>query len=97
MFVKGKSGNPGGKPKELRNVQLAARKISPRALLELKKILNSKDAGSQAKIAAAQVVLDRAWGKAPQAITGEGGGPVLLSWESNTPAPVPPVKSVETS
>ena len=80
-FVKGQSGNPGGKPKELKGVIESARRISPLALRELKAILNDPEAGKQAKIAASQVVLDRAWGRPPQAITGEGGqGPVVLTW-----------------
>jgi hypothetical protein len=83
-FVKGQSGNPGGKPKELRNVQLQARKISPLALRELKRILNDPQAGKQAKIAAAEVVLNRAWGRPSQQLehTGENGGAIMVKLET---------------
>ena len=70
-FVKGISGNPGGKPKELKSIQLAARAISPLALRELKRILNDPDAGKQAKIAAAIAVWDRAWGRPKQEVAQE--------------------------
>ena len=68
-FIKGHSGNPGGKPKELKSIQLAARAISPLALRELKRILNDPQAGKQAKIAAAIAVWDRAYGKPKQELT----------------------------
>ena len=86
-FVKGKSGNPGGKPKELKNVLAQARRISPVALRVLKKILNDKSAGNQVKVSAASVVLDRAWGKPAQAITGADGGPAVMkfTWEGQAP------------
>src|ERR1700690_1651474 len=68
-FIQGHSGNPGGKPKELKSIQLAARAISPLALRELKRILNDPQAGKQAKIAAAIAVWDRAYGKPKQELT----------------------------
>lgn len=71
-FVKGQSGNPGGKPKELKHVQMQARKISPLALRELKSILNDPEANKQAKIAAAEVVLNRAWGRPTQGLEHSG-------------------------
>ena len=87
-FVKGQSGNPGGKPKELKHVQLAARKISPLALRELKLILNDAEAGHQAKIAAAAVVLDRAWGRPTQAVSTELSGGITVTWQEKAlPAP----------
>lgn len=29
-------------------------------------------------VRACEIIIERAWGKAPQPITGEGGGPVLV-------------------
>jgi len=77
-FVKGQSGNPGGKPKELRSVVSQARRLTPLALRELRAILNDPEEGKQAKISAASVILDRAWGRPSQAFTGaDGSGDVV--------------------
>lgn len=88
-FVKGQSGNPGGKPKELKHVQLQARLISPLALRELKAILNDPEANKQAKIAAAEVVLNRAWGRPSQQMEHSGEVTVrTIALET----PLPPIK-----
>ena len=68
MFVKGVSGNPSGKPKELQNVVMQARRMTPLVLRTLRRILLDEQASKQAKVAACQVVLDRGWGRAKQAI-----------------------------
>ena len=83
-FVKGQSGNPGGKPKELKHVQLQARLISPLALRELKAILNDPEANKQAKISAAEVVLNRAWGR-PMASIEHSGSIEVRSVRLETP------------
>ena len=94
-FQKGHVANPYGRPKVANAIAPLASKQARAALARLVRI--AKHGADPVAVTAANSILDRAYGKAPQAITGEGGGPVLLSWESNTPAPVPPVKSVETS
>jgi hypothetical protein len=80
-FVKGKSGNPGGKTKTYLEIRDLAQKASPTAFRTLKKL--AKSAGSEtARIQAANSILDRAFGKPPQAHTGEGGqGPILAKLE----------------
>jgi hypothetical protein len=80
MFVKGISGNPGGRPKGLNDVTLEARKLTPLCIRELKRILSDPSARDQSKVKAAEVLLNRAWGKAPVVFSGEGGeGPATFT------------------
>lgn len=75
-FQPGQSGNPGGRPKTVGAVRDLAREMTETALHVLEHIAVSGESEA-ARVAAANSILDRAWGKAPQAITGEGGeGPV---------------------
>jgi hypothetical protein len=70
-FKKGQSGNPGGKPKELKEIQLEARKMSFDALKTLETICNSVKSPAAARVAAANAILDRAYGKPAQFFTGD--------------------------
>jgi len=75
-----KAGTPNKTTVEIRD---AARKHAKAALAELARIM-TKSTSDTARIAAARELLDRAYGKAPQAMTGEGGeGPqeVKVSWD----------------
>src|SRR4051812_37020165 len=79
LFEPGQSGNPGGRPKALKEIQGLARSHAPAALDLLVQIAKSGQS-EQARVAAANAILDRAIGKPAQAITGEGGeGPVLAA------------------
>lgn len=74
-YKKGQSGNPGGRPKTIGEVQTLARSYTKESIEILGKGLKSKD--WKIKVACANSLLDRAWGKSPQAVTGEGGqGPI---------------------
>jgi hypothetical protein len=76
-FKPGQSGNPRGRPKENQEVKTLARKHTKDAIERLVHWMNSTDA--RASVAASQVLLDRAWGKAVQAHAGqEGEGPVVV-------------------
>jgi HEAT repeat protein len=77
-FVKGQSGNPGGRPKALIEVQALAREHSPSAIATLAKIMEDDSAPAAARIAAACAILDRGYGRPPQALhhLGEDGGPI---------------------
>jgi hypothetical protein len=93
QFEPGKSGNPGGRPKVVAEVRDLARAHTVDAIEALATIAGGDtgrfDADGNvlqhppaARVAAAIALLDRAWGKAPLAVTGEGGeGPVLTSIE----------------
>jgi hypothetical protein len=89
-FEPGQSGNPGGRPKVIAEVRDLARAYTVEAIEALAGITRDLDASAPARVAAATALLDRAWGKAPQAITGEGGeGPVLTSIEVRFVRPAP--------
>lgn len=80
-FVKGQSGNPGGRPKAVmpdgRTLAEAAREHSPEALRVLVEALSDPDTA----LAAAKEILDRGFGRPAQAVelTGEGGGPIPVT------------------
>ena len=67
-FQPGQSGNPGGRPKALKDVEEAARAHSEEAIVALAAICKNKDAPEAARVAAANALLDRAWGKPRQTI-----------------------------
>jgi sulfite reductase beta subunit-like hemoprotein len=64
-FKPGQSGNPGGRPKALIEVQDLAREHTPAAISALVQIVTSGESDA-ARVAAASVILDRGWGKAAQ-------------------------------
>ena len=76
-----KTGNPKGRPPGAKNkvtagVKMLASVHAPEAIKRLAHIM-MKGESEAAQVAAAKEILDRAYGKAPQAITGEDGeGPV---------------------
>lgn len=67
-FVKGSSGNAGGRTKLPDDLKQAFREASPMALETLKRVLLDEDAKDSDKIRAAEIVLDRAYGKPTQSV-----------------------------
>ena len=68
-FQKGTSGNPGGRPRVLADVQELARRRSPDAINTLAAIMDDQKAPPAARVAAANALLDRGYGKPTQPIS----------------------------
>ncbi len=68
-FQKGVSGNPGGRPKVLGDVQELAREQSPHAINTLAEIMSNEKTPPAARVAAANALLDRGYGKPTQPIS----------------------------
>src|SRR5262245_27647709 len=64
-WVKGQSGNPGGKPKDNLGVQELARRFCPTVINMLARIVRDKKAPAAARVSAGIALLDRGYGKAP--------------------------------
>lgn len=62
-WVKGQSGNPGGRAKLVGHVREAAKQYTAEAIETLAAIMRDGGAPHASRAAAAQALLDRAWGK----------------------------------
>jgi hypothetical protein len=69
-FEKGRSGNPGGRPKESHDVKELAQQHGPEAIERLVEWMKSEN--PKASVSAAQALLDRGFGKAAQPLEHSG-------------------------
>jgi hypothetical protein len=78
-FAKGKSGNPGGRPKAatLDEIRSIARRAAPAMVQKLIDIAKTSES-DRAAAAAATAVLDRAYGKPPQSYGDSEGNAIDL-------------------
>jgi hypothetical protein len=72
MFVKGTSGNPGGRLKIPEEVRALARDYTERCIHKAAEFIDHEDANVSLK--AITILLERAWGKPTQPIDGDGDG-----------------------
>jgi hypothetical protein len=75
-FQPGVSGNPGGRPKEDAEIKRLARQQTKHAIARLAEWMRSDNA--KASVTASVALLDRAWGRPTQAVTGPDGGPQVF-------------------
>ena len=67
--------------KAIADIRSLARAHTETAINVLAGIMNEKRAPASARVAAAQVLMDRGWGKAPSVMQGdEEGGPIVITW-----------------
>ena len=79
VWAPGQSGNPGGRPSGLSEIREAARKHTKASLDTLVAALGA--ASEAVRVSAANALLDRAWGKPEQAITGADGAPLIPAFD----------------
>ena len=70
-FVKGKSGNPMGRPRGVYNITEKARQYGPKAIEGLVEIAENIENPPAARVSAYGQVLDRGYGKPPQFSTSD--------------------------
>lgn len=76
-FTKGQSGNPGGRVGVPLEVRELARSFTEESITRLATWMRSDH--PQASVAAAEKLLDRAWGKPSQPVDGDGEGGAIRS------------------
>ena len=81
-FQKGQSGNPSGRSKHTHTISQLAKAYTEEAIEKLAEIMRTGKT-EQAQVRAAEALLDRGWGRAPQHIGGNGGGEPIQVYLKN--------------
>jgi hypothetical protein len=71
-FAKGKSGNPGGRPKlnpEQKDALEAIKALAPNAADVIAELLNNKNASAAVRLEAASMIIERVYGKPDAKVT----------------------------
>ena len=68
-FARGVSGNPGGRPRIVADVQALARQHSASAIAVLAEVMTDEDQPAVARVAAAKAMLDRGYGTPQSSLT----------------------------
>lgn len=82
-FVKGQSGNPTGGSKKSTAIKELAQAHCERAVARLAELMESEDEGIAVK--AADILLERGYGKAPQSQELNVSGDIRVSWLGDGP------------
>jgi len=77
-FKPGKSGNPSGRPKQPKEFKDLVKANTVPALEAVISIMNNKNAKESDRLKAAEIVIDRAYGKATQLIAGDAEHDALV-------------------
>jgi hypothetical protein len=73
-FGAGNKANPGGRPKEIGHVRELARQHTEDAIRTLVEVMHDPEEKGPARVAAAQALLDRGYGRPPQSLEHSVGG-----------------------
>src|SRR5262245_48795445 len=82
-FAPGQSGNPLGRPRAALDVQAMARAHTTQAVATLVKALDDP----RHRVAAAQALLDRGWGRPVQMLAADPERPLLIDFQWSDAAP----------
>jgi Family of unknown function (DUF5681) len=96
-FKKGQSGNPSGRSKDKHTISQLAKAYTEEAIEKLAAIMRTGKT-EQAQVRAAEALLDRGWGKAPQHVGGSETGEPMQIYLKNFVLPEgdnPPMGDVE--
>src|SRR5215471_18778999 len=90
VFRPGISGNPGGRRKTDVNVVNLAKHYTPQAIAALVDALKYKNE----RVHAAAILLDRAWGKVPQPLSGDKNQPLIVDFRWADAQHAQPIASI---